>query len=115
MPKPNTEYPTKRLLADIVVRRASDLLQKNIERRAQCVRSGVNIDAQASHKGADLVRSLALLGASRIAARSPVGLAVVAGGLALKLLYDRGRARRARIGQAGAQSPPESQARRPDP
>ena len=35
--------------------------------------------------------TLALWGASRLARRSPIGLAVVAGGLAAKVFYDRGK------------------------
>jgi hypothetical protein len=42
------------------------------------------------------VSALALWGASRFAMRSPVGLAVVAGGLAAKVLYDRGKQVQAR-------------------
>jgi hypothetical protein len=41
--------------------------------------------------GRSVATSLALWGASRLATRSPVGLAVVAGGLAAKVLYDRGK------------------------
>jgi len=41
--------------------------------------------------GRSIATSMALWGASRLATRSPLGLAVVAGGLAAKLLYDRGK------------------------
>jgi hypothetical protein len=41
--------------------------------------------------GRGLATSVALWGASHLARRSPIGLAVVAGGLAAKVFYDRGK------------------------
>jgi hypothetical protein len=41
--------------------------------------------------GRGLAASVALWGASHLARRSPMGLAVVAGGLAAKVFYDRGK------------------------
>ena len=41
--------------------------------------------------GRGVATTLALWGASRLARRSPIGLAVVAGGLAAKVFYDRGK------------------------
>ena len=52
-----------------------------------------------------------LWGASRLATRSPVGLAVVAGGLAAKVLYDRGKAieQRRRARKAALAPPPDAE------
>ncbi|MEM1194493.1 MAG: hypothetical protein AAGH57_00190 [Pseudomonadota bacterium] len=103
-----TDYATNLVLAGIVLRHASGLFQQSVERRLQRRRSNSVADPQASRDGAALIRSMTLLGANRIAARSPLGLGLIAGGLALKVLYDRGKARAAREAVATAQSPPES-------
>lgn len=88
LPSPNPV--TNMVIADIVLRGAGSLLRQRLEK-------GLLTGQLASDKAARLVEkrsvvsALALWGASRLAMRSPVGLVVVAGGLAAKVLYDRGK------------------------
>lgn len=44
--------------------------------------------------GHSLLTSIGLYSAGKLASKSPAGLGLVAGGLALKTLYDRGKAKR---------------------
>lgn len=105
LPSPNAA--TNLVIADIVMRGASSLMREGVERKI----------AQASHNSADdtdppspgrgMMRTLALYGASRLATRSPLGLGLVVGALAVKTLYDIGKARETRQrdeGDAGADS-----------
>ena len=83
---------TNLLIADIVLGAASGLLHKDVDRRVAKAEKdspsgGRTLD------GRTILTTLALYGASRVATRSVPGLALVAGGLALKTLYDRGKAR----------------------
>lgn len=105
---PSPEATTNLLIADIVVRGASNLFRENVERRvAKASAHGVD-EAEALLDGKTLIKSLAIYGASKLATRSPVGLGLVAGGLALKTLYDRGKARQQREAQAAYEAPDES-------
>jgi hypothetical protein len=86
---------TNLVIADIVLRAAGSLLNKRMEKGLLVARTGASIGTanpdQPEGKGRAIATSLALWGASRLATRSPLGLAVVAGGLAAKLLYDHGK------------------------
>jgi hypothetical protein len=78
------------MIADIVLRGAGSLLRQRLEKGL--ITGQLEAEkAQRLVEGRGVASSLALWGASRLATRSPVGLAVVAGGLAAKVLYDRGK------------------------
>ncbi|TRD11891.1 hypothetical protein FGU71_08500 [Erythrobacter insulae] len=93
-PSPNAA--TNLLIADIVVRGASSLFRKGVEKRV--VEKTAKDSEQAQHllDGRSIITTLALYGASKMATKSPVGLGLVAGGLVLKTLYDRGKDRQQR-------------------
>ncbi|MEM7701471.1 MAG: hypothetical protein AAF251_05990 [Pseudomonadota bacterium] len=93
---PSPEASTNLLIADIIVRSASSLFRKDVERRVAKASAEDAEQAEDLLDGSTLIKSLALYGASKLATRSPVGLGLVAGGLALKTLYDRGKARQKR-------------------
>jgi hypothetical protein len=87
---PSPDPVTNLVIADIVLRGAGSLLRNRLE---QGLLTG-QLDSDRAKRlieGRGMVSTLALWGASRLATRSPVGLAVVAGGLAAKVLYDRGK------------------------
>jgi hypothetical protein len=94
LPLPSPVASTNLVIADIVLRAAGGLLRERMER-------GLLIKSYDEDKAAKLVdgrgvaASLALWGASRLARRSPLGLVAVAGGLAAKVFYDRGKRREA--------------------
>lgn len=96
LPVPSPNPATNLLIADIVVRGASSLFRKNVEKRVAVASFDDEDRAQEVLDGRTIITSLALYGASKLATRSPVGLGIVAGGLVLKTLYDRGRTRRSR-------------------
>lgn len=88
----HTKADTKLMLGDIVLRNAGQLFHDTLHKRM--VVSKYDPDrAREAMDGRTILTSIALYGASRLAARSTAGLAVVAGGLVLKALYDRGKAR----------------------
>ncbi|MEL6529442.1 MAG: hypothetical protein AAFQ27_05735 [Pseudomonadota bacterium] len=91
IPSPNPA--TNLLIADILVRGASTIMRKDIEKRVATASADSEEQAEELLDGRTLLTTLALYGASKLATRSPVGLGIVAGGLALKTLYDRGKAR----------------------
>ena len=109
LPLPSPSAGTNLVIADIVLRAAGGLLRDRLEK-------GLLVKGHGADKAAKLVdkrglaSSLALYGASRLARRSPMGLAMVAGGLAAKVFYDRGKRletkRRARM--AAQATPPSS-------
>ncbi|MEM6476276.1 MAG: hypothetical protein AAF687_08935 [Pseudomonadota bacterium] len=87
----DTDFPTNLLIADIVLRGAGKTMRDTLEKRSLV--AGYNpAKAREMSDGHTVLASLAVYGASRVAARSGVGLALVAGGLVLKTLYDRGKA-----------------------
>ncbi len=90
LPLPSHVAGTNLVIADIVLRAAGGMLRNRME-RGMLVKSYDKAKADRLVDGRSVVTSLALWGASRLATRSPVGLAVVAGGLAAKVLYDRGK------------------------
>lgn len=102
---PSPKATTNLLIADIVVRGASNLFRDNVERRVAKASAQNDGEAEALLDGKTLIKTLAIYSASKLATRSPVGLGLVAGGLALKTLYDRGKARQKREALE-AQRPP---------
>ncbi|MEL6877165.1 MAG: hypothetical protein AAGL68_03600 [Pseudomonadota bacterium] len=87
---PSTNPATNLLIADIVLRGASSLFRKKVEQGI--VKTSDN-EGQAREilDGRSIMTTLALYGASKLATRSVPGLAIVAGGLLAKTLYDRGK------------------------
>ncbi|MEM7689237.1 MAG: hypothetical protein AAF291_09455 [Pseudomonadota bacterium] len=94
---PSPDATTNLLIADIIVRSASTLFRQGVERRVAKASVAEPEEAEALLDGQTMIKSLALYGASKLATRSPLGLGLVAGGLAVKTLYDRGKARRKRL------------------
>lgn len=89
LPSPNAS--TNLAIANIVLRAAGGLLRDKLEKGL--ITRHHDDDAKA-HRLVDkrgLAASAALWGASHLARRSPIGLAVVVGGLAAKVFYDRGK------------------------
>lgn len=92
LPLPSPQVSTNIVIADIVLRAAGGLLRDRLE-KGLIVRHPDSTDkAEQLVAKRGIARSALLWGASSIARRSPLGLAVVAGGLAAKVLYDRGKA-----------------------
>ncbi len=91
LPLPSPKVTTNLVIADIVMRAAGGLLRDRLEQGLITRQSDGDAaaDRQAAKRG--FATSAVLWGASHIARRSPLGLAVVAGGLAAKVLYDRGK------------------------
>ncbi|MBA4045950.1 MAG: hypothetical protein C0471_16250 [Erythrobacter sp.] len=90
LPLPSPIAATNLVIADIVLRAAGGLLRNRME-KGLLVKSYDKAKVEKLVDGRSVATSLALWGASRLATRSPIGLAVVAGGLAAKVLYDRGK------------------------
>jgi hypothetical protein len=90
-PDPNTNL----MISDIVLRGTSLFLRRKLKDRM--LLEEYEPDQVAKFKdGKGLIRTVGLLGASRLASGSLPGLALVAGGLAAKTIYDRGKARQLR-------------------
>lgn len=87
---PSPDPVTNLVIADIVLRGAGSLLRQRLE-KGLLTGQIESEKAKRLVEGRGMVSTLALWGASRLATRSPAGLAVVAGGLAAKVLYDRGK------------------------
>ncbi len=90
LPLPSPVAATNLVIADIVLRAAGGMLRNRME-RGLLVKSYDKAKADKLVDGRGLATSVALWGASHLARRSPLGLAVVAGGLAAKVFYDRGK------------------------
>ncbi|RNJ62271.1 MAG: hypothetical protein EDM03_12480 [Porphyrobacter sp. IPPAS B-1204] len=106
LPLPSPVAGTNLVIADIVLRAAGGLLRDQMEKgllRGSYDKTKVD---KLIH-GRGLTASVALWGASHLARRSPLGLAVVAGGLAAKVFYDRGKRLEAKR-RAKQKSGPES-------
>ncbi len=88
LPSPNAS--TNLVIADVVLRAAGGLLRDRMEKGLLTPHYG---DRKARHlvDKRGFAASAVLWGASRIARRSPIGFAVVVGGLAAKIFYDRGK------------------------
>lgn len=90
-PSPNPA--TNILIVDVVSRGLGMMLRRKLEHRVVAQSTGDSVEAKKLVDSKSLLSSLALYGASRLAVKSPIGLGVVAGGIALKTLYDRGKAK----------------------
>lgn len=109
LPLPSPQVSTNIVIADIVLRAAGGLLRDRLE-KGLIVRHLDGTDkAEQLVAKRGIARSALLWGASSIARRSPLGLAVVAGGLAAKVLYDRGKALEAKRGKAKAKDKPDAE------
>jgi hypothetical protein len=107
LPLPSPVAGTNLVIADIVFRAAGGLLRDRME-KGMLIKSYDKAKAERLVDGRGLATSVALWGASHLARRSPLGLAVVAGGLAAKVFYDRGkRLEKQRLAKK-AVPPPES-------
>ncbi|AWW75666.1 hypothetical protein CD351_14620 [Erythrobacter sp. KY5] len=100
-PVPSTNPATNLVIAEIIIRGASTMFRKNVERRVARANYGDDDKAREVLDGRTVVTSLALYGASKLATRSPLGLGVVTGALVAKTLYDRGRSRQLRKRREG--------------
>lgn len=98
-PSPNPS--TNLLIADIVLRGASTLFRRDVERRIATASTGDDDAARKMVDGRTILTTLALHGASKLATRSVPGLLLVSGGLIAKTLYDRGKVRQQREREAG--------------
>lgn len=95
VPGPSTNSATNLAIAEVLMRGVGRLARRSM--REEMLRK--EHDKETAHKLAtsrSLLSGLAIYGASRLATRSVPGALVVAGGLALKTLYDRGGARQKR-------------------
>lgn len=103
---PVREIGTSFVITDIVLRAAGGLIKDQMEKAMLAKSYGSThtgrIKAKKLVEGRGVISGVALWGASRIARRSPLGLAVVAGGLAAKVFYDRGK----RLDAERAPNPP---------
>jgi len=96
LPLPSPNAATNLLIADIVLRGVGRVMRNTLEQRMLIA----NYDPAKARElvdGRTILTSVAIYGASKLAARSTPGLALVAGGLAAKALYDRGKARQQRL------------------
>ncbi len=90
LPLPSTDPATNFLIADILLRAAGDFARERIE-KATLSQTYDRAKAEELVSSQSVVTTLALYGISRLATRSPLGLALVTGALVLKTLYDRGK------------------------
>ncbi|MFM7350106.1 MAG: hypothetical protein ACKO01_11580 [Erythrobacter sp.] len=91
LPLPSQEPSTNILIADIVLRAAGGLLRDRLEKGLVTRNHDDDPKAKRMIEKRGITTSAMMWGASRLARRSPIGLAVVAGGLAAKVFYDRGK------------------------
>jgi len=88
---------TNILIADIVLRGASTLLHRDVQGRVVKASAEPVDDEQDELDGRTIITTLGLYTASKLANRSVAGLGLVAGGLVLKVLHDRGIDRQRRL------------------
>lgn len=103
LPLPSTDPATNFVITDIVLRAAGDFAREAIERKT-LTQTYDRDTAEKIVSSQSIAKTIALYGITRIATRSPVGLAVVASGLVLKALYDRGKS--IEPGKAGSRAKP---------
>lgn len=83
---------TNRLIADVLVDGVGKLARQVLQQRSAI--APYNPDAPRDYSdGRAALSAIAVYGASKLAARGSAGLALVAGGLILKTLYERGKAK----------------------
>ncbi len=99
---PSIDPVTNLLIADIVVRGASTLFRKSVEKRVAKTSTRDEDEDQHVVDGRTVITTLGLYGASKLATRSLPGLFVVTGGLLAKALYDRGKSRQRRLNSQNA-------------
>ena len=99
LPLPSTDPATNFLIADIVLRAAGDLVREAVEKKT-LTQTYDRAKAEELVSSQSIAKTIALYGISRIATRSPAGLALVAGALVVKALYDRGKSIEAAGGKA---------------
>ncbi|UAB77762.1 hypothetical protein INR77_13400 [Erythrobacter sp. SCSIO 43205] len=95
--KPLATSATNIALVEIVLRALSYRFRDKVE--SEMVEAANEKRSNEEEKlvdGHSLITSIGLYGAAKLAAKSPAGLGIVAGGLVLKTLYDRGKSVRAR-------------------
>lgn len=88
--RPSPNPATNLVIADVVLRGAGLLLRRRLE-KGLLTRQLAADQARRMVDNRGVVSTVALWGASRLATKSPLGLVVVAGGLAAKVFYDRGK------------------------
>lgn len=92
LPLPSPNPKTNLYIADILLRGATTALRDTLRNRMVIAQYDPD-KARELIDGRTVLTSLTLYGASKLATKSVPGLALVAGGLALKALYDRGKAK----------------------
>lgn len=107
IPLPSPHAGTNLVIADIVLRAAGGMLRNRLE-KGMLIKSYDKAKAERLVDGRSLATNVALWGASHLARRSPLGLAVVAGGLAAKAFYDRGKRLEAKRNARRPAAPPPS-------
>lgn len=86
------------VVADIVLRGAGALLQRRLD-TVPLLGPARDDTMRQLVEERSLFTAVAVAGATRLAARSPVGLALVSAGLVTKMLYDRGKRIEAKRGR----------------
>lgn len=95
VPGPSTNSATNLAIAEVLMRGVGRLMRRSM-REEMLSKTHDRETARKLATSRTLLSGLAIYGASRLATRSVPGALVVAGGLALKTLYDRGGARQKR-------------------
>lgn len=83
---------TNSLIADVLVDGAGKLARQVLQQRSAIAPYDPDAPREYSD-GRAALSAIAVYGASKLAARGSAGLALVAGGLILKALYERGKAK----------------------
>lgn len=92
LPLPSDSPATNLLIADIIVRGASSLFRRNVEKRVEAASKTSDEAKDQPPDGRTILTTLGLYGAGKLASRSVPGLMLVTGGLIAKTLYERGKA-----------------------
>lgn len=95
IPGPSTSNATNLAIAEVLMSGVSRLMRRSM-RQEMLSKTHDKETAREMAASRSLLSGLAIYGASRLATRSVPGALLVAGGLALKTLYDRGGARQKR-------------------
>ena len=95
IPGPSNSNATNLAIAEVLMSGVSRLMRRSM-RQEMLSKTHDKETAREMAASRSLLSGLAIYGASRLATRSVPGALLVAGGLALKTLYDRGGARQKR-------------------